>query len=200
MISAYRLLDRGCAIGMLGVFLGACSTGTVVLLPEKDGQHGSVVVKQRDREAVLDQPYAAARQTPFGPRRYTATAQEVEGVFGTALAAQPMRVTQFTLYFVEGTDELTADSQQIVESVYYEITKRPVPDLVVIGHTDTVGSDQFNDVLSRQRADTVRAALIRHGIAAENVAAVGRGKRELVVPTADGVAEQRNRRVDIIVR
>jgi outer membrane protein OmpA-like peptidoglycan-associated protein len=184
----------------MAIFLGACSTGSVVLLPEKDGHHGALVVKQRDREVVLDQPYAAARQTPLGPRTYTTTPQEVDTAFGAALAAQPMRVAQFTLYFVEGTDELTDESRQIVESVFAEIMKRPVPDLMVIGHTDTVGSDQFNDVLSRQRADTVRAALIRHGIASENVAAVGRGKRELVVPTADGVAEQRNRRVDIIVR
>ena len=200
MTRAFCLLDRGCAIGVMAIFLGACSTGSVVLLPEKDGHHGALVVKQRDREVVLDQPYAAARQTPLGPRTYTTTPQEVDTAFGAALAAQPMRVAQFTLYFVEGTDELTDESRQIVESVFAEIMKRPVPDLMVIGHTDTVGSDQFNDVLSRQRADTVRAALIRHGIASENVAAVGRGKRELVVPTADGVAEQRNRRVDIIVR
>jgi outer membrane protein OmpA-like peptidoglycan-associated protein len=200
MTRSFCLLGRWCVIGVLAIFLGACSTGSVVLLPEKDGHHGALVVKQRDREVVLDQPYAAARQTPFGPRTYTTTPQEVDAVFGAALAAQPMRVTQFTLYFVEGTDELTDESRQIVESVFAEIMKRPVPDLMVIGHTDTVGSDQFNDLLSRQRADTVRAALIRHGIASENVAAVGRGKRELVVPTADGVAEPRNRRVDIIVR
>jgi outer membrane protein OmpA-like peptidoglycan-associated protein len=200
MTKWFRLFDRECVIGVLAIFLGACSTGTVVLLPEKDAHHAAVVVRQGDREVVLDQPYAAARQTPFGPRAYTSTPQEVEAVFGAALAAQPMRPAQFTLYFVEGKDELTDESKQIVESVFSEISKHPVPDLLVIGHADAVGNDQDNDALSRQRAETVRAAMIGRGIAPENIAAIGRGKRELAVPTADGVAEPRNRRVDIIVR
>ena len=44
---------------------------------------------KNDRETVLDQPYSAARQTPFGMRAYTATAQEVTSKFGAALASQP---------------------------------------------------------------------------------------------------------------
>jgi outer membrane protein OmpA-like peptidoglycan-associated protein len=200
MTKRFRLFDRECVIGVLAIFLGACTTGTVVLLPEEGAHHTAVVVRQGDREVVLDQPYAAARQTPFGPRAYTSTPQEVEAAFGAALAAQPMRPAQFTLYFVEGKDELTDESKQIVESVFSEISKHPVPDLLVIGHTDAVGNDQDNDALSRQRAETVRAAMIGRGIAPENIAAIGRGKRELAVPTADGVAEPRNRRVDIIVR
>jgi outer membrane protein OmpA-like peptidoglycan-associated protein len=69
-----------------------------------------------------------------------------------------------------------------------------------VGHTDTVGSDQVNDALGQQRADTVRAALMRLGIPGDDIHAISRGKRSLSVPTADGVAEPRNRRVEIIVR
>ncbi|MGL6109470.1 MAG: OmpA family protein, partial [Rubrivivax sp.] len=86
------------------------------------------------------------------------------------------------------------------DRVFAEIARRPVPDVLVIGHTDTVGTDAFNDVLSRQRAEVVRKALVARGIAAENIVVVGRGKREPIVPTADGVAEARNRRVEILVR
>ena len=57
-----------------------------------------------------------------------------------------------------------------------------------------------NDALALRRAETVRAMLIARGVAPENIVAVGRGKRELLVPTADGVAEPRNRRVEIVVR
>jgi len=83
---------------------------------------------------------------------------------------------------------------------FVEIAKRPVPDVLVIGHTDAVGTDQVNDKLSRDRADFIRAGLIQSGIAPENIVAIGRGKRELFVPTADGVAHPRNRRVEIVVR
>jgi len=195
-----RVIACAVAVVLLAVFLGACSTGTVVLLPEKDAHQTAVVVKQGERDLVLDQPYAAATQTPLGPRAYTSSPQEVQAVFGAAIAAQPMRPTQFTLYFVEGKNELTDESKQMVESVFSEISKHPVPDLLVIGHTDAVGNDQDNDVLSLQRADTIRAALIDRGVAPQNVVAIGRGKRELIVPTADGISEPRNRRVDIIVR
>jgi len=55
-------------------------------------------------------------------------------------------------------------------------------------------------VLSRQRAEVVRKALIARGIPPEDVVAIGRGKRNLLVLTADSVAEPRNRRVEILVR
>jgi outer membrane protein OmpA-like peptidoglycan-associated protein len=180
--------------------LGACTTGTVVLLPEKDGRDTALVVREGDKQVVLDQPYAAANLTLYGPHAYRSSAAEVQTLFGPALAAQPLRPSQFTLYFNEGTDDLTADSTREFERVFSEIAVRPVPDIVVVGHTDRVGSDPFNDALALQRAETVRAALIRRGIAPENTVAVGRGKREPAVATADGVAEPRNRRVEIIVR
>jgi outer membrane protein OmpA-like peptidoglycan-associated protein len=186
---------------MLCVALGGCaSSGNVVLLPQKDGRPTAVTVKQGDKEAVLDQPYAAAKMTPLGPRSFQATPQEVEAQFGAALAAQPARAQSFTLYFIEGKDEFTDESKQVVYQLLSEIAKRPVPDVLVVGHTDTVGSDQVNDALGQQRADTVRSALMRLGIPADDIHAISRGKRSLSVPTADGVAEPRNRRVEIIVR
>jgi len=193
-------LRRALTAGALCGALVACSTGTVVLLPEKDGRPAAVTVKQGDREVVLDQPYAAASATPLGPRAYQSSAQEVEARFGPALAAQPSRAAGFTLYFVEGKDELTDESKQVVDRILSEIARRPVPDVLVVGHTDAVGNDTFNDALGLQRAEAVRAALIRLGVPASDVRAVSRGKRELAVQTSDGVAEPRNRRVEIVVR
>lgn len=179
---------------------GCASSGTIVLLPEKDGHATSVVVKEEDKELVLDQPYAAAKVMPLRPRAYRSSPQEVEAQFGAALAAQPARAAAFTLYFVPGSDELTDESKQDVDRILAEIARRPVPDVLVVGHTDAVGNDASNDALGQQRADSTRAALIGRGIAPENVRAISRGKRALAVPTADGVAEPRNRRVEILVR
>jgi outer membrane protein OmpA-like peptidoglycan-associated protein len=193
---------RGAGIVILALLLNACAhnAGTIVLLPEKDGRDTSVVVKVRGSEVVLDRPYAAVRGSIFGLRPYQSSPQEVEAMFGPALAAQPARPVRFTLHFVAGKDEFTDESKQVVDSVFSEIAKRPVPDVTVVGHTDLVGTDQANDALSQQRAETVRAALIARGVAPENIVAIGRGKREPIAPTADGVAEARNRRVEIIVR
>ena len=195
-----RLRVMAAVVGVC-VVLGACASGgTIVLLPEKDGRQTAVSVKRGDKEVVLDQPYAAARTNALGPRAYVATQQDVNAQFGPALAAQPARATKFTLYFVEGKDEFTEQSQQDVYRILTEIAQRPVPDVLVIGHTDTVGSDQANDVLGQQRADIVRVALIRLGVPGDDIHALSRGKRSLAVPTANGVAEPLNRRVEIIVR
>ena len=186
----------------LSPWLGGCAynTGTVILLPEKDARDTAVEVKQGSETYVLDKPYAATRQWPLGAQPYTSDAKEVQTRFGAALAAQPARAKSFTLYFLEGQDELTMESKEIFETAFVEIAKYPVMDLVVVGHTDTVGGDKFNDELALRRAEKVRASLIARGVAPANIVAVGRGKRDLLKPTGDGVAEPLNRRVEIVVR
>ena len=180
--------------------LAGCSADRIVLLPEPDGHTTAVAVQQRGREVVLDRPYAAAELSVADPWRYTATPEEVEKTFGAALASQPAVPAHYTLYFIEGSDALTEDSKGVLEEMFGDLAKRPVPDVLVVGHTDAVGSDEFNDALARKRADAVRASLIARGIDGEDIVAIGKGKRELLIPTPDGVAEPRNRRVEIVVR
>ena len=191
------------ALAALIAVAGGCATRseTIVLLPETDGRDTAVSVTREGKEpVVLDKPYAAVRQSQFGQEKYTSSADDVARKFGPALGAQPARAATFTLYFVEGKDEFTDESKRVVDGVFTEIARRAVPDVIVIGHTDTVGNDQINDALALQRAEFVRRELIRRGIAAQNIQAIGRGKRELAVPTPDNVAEARNRRVVILVR
>jgi len=177
----------------------ALAAELVVVLPGADGRTGAVVVESQGNRTVLDQPYAANRIGPGGgPTRLSA--QEVKSAFGAALGSIPARPASFLLYFVTGTDELTDESKGELERMLAELRRRPAPDILVIGHTDRVGSDADNDRLSLQRAERVRASLVAQGIAAERIQASGRGEREPVVQTADGVDEPRNRRVEINVR
>jgi outer membrane protein OmpA-like peptidoglycan-associated protein len=191
-----------CATLLVAAWVVGCAgpKETVVLLPNPAGQETTVTVTQGARQVVLAQPYAGARLSRGGAEAFPSNAQQVQARYGPALAAQPLPPAQFTLFFVEGKDEFTDESKKIVDSVFAEIAKRPIPDVIVIGHTDTVGNDAANDALSRQRADVVRAAFAARGLAADKVVTIGRGKRELAVPTGDGVAEPRNRRVEILVR
>jgi len=191
-----------CAAVVAAMLLVACAgpKETVVLLPNPAGQDTAVTVTQGTRQVVLAQPYAGARLGPNGAEAFPSNAQQVRAQYGPALAAQPLPPAQFTLFFVEGKDEFTDESKRIVDSVFAEIAKRPVADVIVIGHTDTVGNDAANDALSRQRAEVVRAAFAARGLASDKVVTIGRGKRELAVSTGDGVAEPRNRRVEILVR
>jgi len=201
MSDRVRAAARSVAVALTIALLGACaSKGTVVLLPESDGKPTAVAVRQADKEVVLDRPYAAAKVAAQGLDAYQSNPQEVDAQFGRALAAQPIRAETFVLYFVEGKDEFTDESKRLVDKVLAEVARRPVPDVLVVGHTDTVGTDQLNDALGLRRAETVRAALIALGVPASDVQASSRGKRAPAVPTADNVAEPRNRRVEIVVR
>jgi len=73
-----------------------------------------------------------------------------------------------------------------------------VTELEVTGHTDTVGSDAYNMRLSKRRAESVAAELEKAGIPSSEIAIFAKGKRDLLVPTADGVKEPQNRRVQIV--
>ncbi|HRP28377.1 MAG TPA: OmpA family protein [Burkholderiaceae bacterium] len=181
--------------------LAACAPVTnVVLLPETGGRSSAVALTHGDKQVVLDQPYEAARDGATGITTYTTNEAEVKAGWGGALAAQPARAESFTLYFVEGKDVLTDESQKLVGKTLSEIAQRPVPDVLVVGHTDAVGSQAVNDALAQRRADFIRNELIRLGVPAANIQVIARGKRAPLVPTADGVAEPRNRRVEIVVR
>jgi len=187
------------------VTLVACVAGCameerVILLPEANGGPTSLDVHQGSHEVLLDRPYAATDLTVADPWPYQATPAEVQATFGDALAAQPVRAAHFTLYFNEASDDLTEESRAELERMLADVAKRPVRDIVIVGHTDAVGSDQYNDALARKRAERVKAMLVERGIAQTDIAAIGRGKRDLLVPTPDGTAEPLNRRVEIVVR
>ena len=172
-----------------------------VLLPGAEGKTGALSVESGGQQAVLDQPYAAARVTePGRVQPGTVTEQEARQAFGAALEAQPGRPISFTVYFLEGRDELTPDSRALLTTILDEIARRPAPEIVVIGHTDRVGAVPYNDALSLRRAERVRDELVKVGIAAERIRVAGRGEREPLVPTPDEVPEPRNRRVEIDVR
>lgn len=175
---------------------------TLIILPKPDGRAGAVVVRRGDQELVVDQPYAAATIRGDGTLQPAVVdAKRVQAEFGDALNALPARPEVLVLHFVEGKDEFTPESLSRLDAVLAEIQRRAAPEITVTGHADSAGSRRFNDKLSLARAKRVRDELVRRGIPTEHIVSVaGRGEREPVVPTAEGVAEPRNRRVEIGIR
>ena len=172
-----------------------------VVVPGSDGHVGKIVVNNCGTRHVIDTAYGAQRLGSNGVlHAEKLSAAQVNEAFGTTLAALPPKPTRFTLYFLEGRDELTTESESELEKVFDDLKGRPLPDIAVIGHTDTVGGDDYNDRLSLARAERLREILAGKGIPAARIEAAGRGKRELLVSTDDNVPEPRNRRVEINVR
>ena len=175
----------------------------IVVLPASDGHIGGVVVETGGNKMVLDKAYAAAKPGTAAP--VEVSAYEVERMFANALAARPIPPKSYTLYFVNGSsDELVAESRATLEAMLGELAERKAVEVVITGHTDTVGASGKNDLLSLERAQAVKKqlqdSLAAHGVQSDSITAVGRGERELLVKTADQTAEARNRRVEITVR
>ncbi|THD59438.1 OmpA family protein [Phenylobacterium sp.] len=182
--------------------LAACAStpgGSVTLLPGEPGAKvGAVAVfdpKTGAEQGVLTAENTRTRlgakfaAKPVDPKAYAALTD-----------ALPPPAAHFTLYFVEGATTLTPESQPELQKVFAEIARRPGAEVQITGHTDTVGKESDNDMLSLKRARDIREALIAQGLNPAISRAVGRGERELLVQTPDNTAEPRNRRVEIIVR
>jgi iron complex outermembrane receptor protein len=104
----------------------------------------------------------------------------------------------YLVFFDFNKSDLTPQAVQIVDQAAKNAETTKVTQLTVTGHTDTVGSDAYNMRLSRRRAESVAAQLEKDGIPSSEIEIVAKGKRDLLVPTADGVREPQNRRVQIV--
>ena len=104
----------------------------------------------------------------------------------------------YLVFFDFNMSDLTPQAVSIVNQAAANAGPAKVTELTVTGHTDTVGSDAYNMRLSRRRAESVAAQLEKDGIPSSEIEIVAKGKRDLLVPTKDGVREPQNRRVQIV--
>ena len=189
---------------LIALLMNACASRneTYALLPDADGKAGLLTVspKQGGEPVILDKPYAAAGSEGGRVLRVDIDRKEIDAQFAQALAAQPAPPVTLTLFFLEGRDELTPESRIELKRTLGEIAKRPLPDVLVVGHTDRVGRVEDNDRLAYRRAQRIRDELVAIGIPGDSIQVAGRGEREPIVPTADEVPEPRNRRVEVLVR
>lgn len=191
-------------VALLG--LAACaeprlSENLFIVLPNDDGSVGAITVSDGETTTVLNQPLAAAQVDRKGALKPAeVTDADVKTIFQSALGAQPILPRRFVLYFERGSDALTAESKTAFESVFSDVARRPAPSVEVIGHTDTVGAQDYNAALSQERADALRELLVGRGIAREAIVTAGRGELDPLVKTADETTEPKNRRVEITVR
>jgi OOP family OmpA-OmpF porin len=96
--------------------------------------------------------------------------------------------------------DITAAGKAVIDMVLADAARMGSVNMSVTGHADRAGSEAYNLALSLRRADAVRKALIAGGISPDAITVAGRGESEPAVPTPDGVREQANRRVEIIIQ
>ncbi|MSP66888.1 MAG: hypothetical protein EXQ96_02085 [Alphaproteobacteria bacterium] len=116
-----------------------------------------------------------------------------------APAAQPAPVAPrvFVVFFEHDKADLTFQAKEIITEAAGNAKRGGLSRLMLTGHADRSGSERYNLGLSERRANTVRDELVRQGVQVGTIATDFRGESQLLVPTADGVREPQNRRVEI---
>jgi outer membrane protein OmpA-like peptidoglycan-associated protein len=106
----------------------------------------------------------------------------------------------FILYFKKGSTDLADESLGLFPTILAAIKANKSTDISVVGHSDTVGARQKNYELSFDRARRLKEIIVSKGVDTRFVETDSHGEDNLLVKTADEVAEPRNRRVEVTVR
>lgn len=115
-------------------------------------------------------------------------------------AVQPDIPPNFIVYFDFDRSNINAEAQTVIDAILAEVARVGTVNISATGHADRSGSEDYNMGLSLRRADAVREALIAGGVSPDAITVAGRGESEPAVPTPDGVKEQANRRVEVVLQ
>lgn len=106
-------------------------------------------------------------------------------------------VRNFVVFFDFDKSNLTQEARQVVASAVNAAKTSGTAHITVTGHTDTVGSQRYNQRLSERRAESVKAEMVKLGMNGSEITTIGKSFNEPLVPTGPGVREPQNRRAMI---
>ena len=187
-------------LGALALSGCAAAQSYVILLPQ-NGETGEVTVTNAKGSQVLNRSWQKTEMgedvRPSTPVQLNERAVKAE--LSTVLTALPAPPVRFLLFFPLDSVELTPDSEPLLPEIVKSLKQREPAKISIVGHTDTVGSDAYNERLGRQRAEAILARLRSLGTDPVLVDTVSKGKSEPLVSTPDQTPEPRNRRAEITV-
>jgi outer membrane protein OmpA-like peptidoglycan-associated protein len=125
--------------------------------------------------------------------------QQLNTVLETRDTQRGLIVNMADVLFDSGQATLRPAAREKLAKVSGIVLAYPGLKLQVEGHTDSVGSDAYNQKLSEKRADSVRAYLVKQGLSPDTITAMGFGKADPVADNKTASGRQQNRRVEMVV-
>ncbi|MBN9085655.1 MAG: OmpA family protein, partial [Reyranella sp.] len=126
--------------------------------------------------------------------------------FGAPTVAPPppappaAQTNSFMVFFDWDRSNLSQQAMATIQQAANAFKTKGSARVVATGHADRSGPENYNMALSLRRANAVKDALVQNGVPATAISVVGKGESQPLVPTADGVREPQNRRVEIVVQ
>lgn len=152
-----------------------------------------------DLENASHNVVVGVRYTFNQPMAPIAQSAPVPVVVNAPVAVErPSMQQAYMVFFDFNKAVLTPEAKRIIGTAASEFKSGRNVRLSISGHTDTVGSANYNKKLSVRRAEAVKSEFIAQGVSANEISTIGTGKNDLLIPTADGVREAQNRRAEIV--
>ena len=168
---------------------------TRVLQTTSDSVHSLIAVLLDDRVPYYTIEATAVDYFPFFDT--IIRPEEFKGVI-----MSPKEIKSFVLhniYFATGKTRILSSSEPALNELYQFLRSRPNQRIRIVGHTDNIGSDRSNQVLSEGRCREVKKAMTDRGIRASRIEIEGRGERDPILPNTSDENRQLNRRVEIVL-
>ncbi len=166
------------------------------------GVLGGIIDDNTARGAIIGAVIGGTAGAVIG-REMDQQAEELEASLPNAQVeriGEGIRVTfDSGILFAFDSSELQAAAQQNLRDLGESLTEFSNTEVLIVGHTDSTGSDSYNQGLSERRADSAAAYLRQQGIPRDRIAAEGRGESEPVASNDDEVGQQLNRRVEVAI-
>jgi outer membrane protein OmpA-like peptidoglycan-associated protein len=153
---------------------------------------------QQETDAARSQA-ATARMAAASSEQEAAELQRQIGVLQAKVTDRGLIVTLGDVLFESGRADLREGSAGNLNKLVAFLDKYPDRVVAIEGYTDSVGSEDYNQVLSQRRADSVRSYLVRQGINSARLTASGMGKTDPVASNESANGRQQNRRVAVII-
>lgn len=169
--------------GVVGAIIGHATGSTVrgaIIGAAVGGTAGAVIGHQMDQQAKEIQ-------------------QNIPGAI-VERVGEGLQVTfESGLLFGFDSDILRAGARENLATFAKSLDKYPGTDVLIVGHTDSVGTDAYNNSLSARRAASAAAYLVSRGVTVTRLRSTGRGETEPVAPNDSEAGRQKNRRVEVAI-
>ena len=189
-------------VPIFSIFFIGCSKTTIVLV-DNGKVHNAIIVSTDKGSVKLDKvgsfvDLSAKDKAPSKIKEMSK--EEIKKRFEDVIVSVPPKPLSYMLYFKSNSLELTEKSKRLLDIVLQSIKDRSPCMVDIIGHTDTIDSNEKNIKVSLQRAKYISSMIKKMNIKVVSLSAKGYGEEDLLVKTADNVEEQKNRAVEIFIK
>lgn len=160
-----------------------------------------VLAEQREKSRLeaRTQEADAAKLDAEAARKQAEELQRQVAELNAKATDRGLVVTLGDVLFETGKAELKGGAAVNLAKLSAFLTQHPDRTVTIEGHTDSVGSEDYNQGLSQRRANSVQQFLVSQGIAASRVTAIGKGENFPVASNDDNAGRQMNRRVEVVI-